>query len=194
MTPATTFETQIRPKPCMHLLQAVRSALDAIGDGLNDLELTQFLAHAGLPSEAGFTFLSFANAFVTLTVPPQNEADWYHPERSWLLPGKERIGAAMAQHYGFSMNQPPDKTTSPLPPSPDCPSIRRHLEFADRWQTAIVAHPCYLRVRLYGAICKTRWWEAREPLSYAPALLQDLSALYRPWPTHLDSNNQRTRS
>ena len=45
---------------------------------------------------------------------------------------------------------------------------------------AIIAHPNYLEVRMYGEAADGRFGlETRKPLPLGPDLLQDLAALYR---------------
>ena len=56
-----------------NLLEAIRAMRESVGEGLNDDEFTRLLLlHEALSSEAGFSFLSFCDGIVTLSVPPQN--------------------------------------------------------------------------------------------------------------------------
>ena len=54
-----------------------------------------------------------------------------------------------------------------------------HKEISDRWQTVIVAHPHYLKVRVLGRNGLYQYdWEPLCPVALGPEILQDLSALY----------------
>src|SRR3974377_2215684 len=78
-----------------HLLDTILAIRAGVGDGLNDHELTQLLRDGTLLSEAGFSFLSFSEGIVTLTVPEQDLATWY-PEHGWIAPEKEKLARALA--------------------------------------------------------------------------------------------------
>lgn len=169
----------VLPKPSTHLLDSIRAIRASVGDGLNDGELTRLLRQTVLPTEAGFAFLSFSAGFVTLSVPPQDVADWY-PEQGWIIPAKEQIARAVARKYRLSLCEPPDESVSVLSPASDSPTIHHHLELTNEWETVIVAHPCYLKVRLFGAVSGIQYARtAQSPLPLGSELLQDLSALYQ---------------
>ena len=162
-----------------NLLDAIRTARDSVGVGLNDDELTRLLLlDTELPTEAGFAFLSFSGGVVTLSVPKQDLKNWY-PDQGWLAPEKEKVARALAEKYGLSLYEPEDTTTSFLHP-PSGPEIHRHhIELADRWQALIIAHPHYLKIRLLAKSPHHRnAWGALSPLAVPPEILRDLSALY----------------
>ncbi len=161
-----------------HLLDTVRETRERAGTGLSDDELTLLLRQAGLPTEAGFGFLSFSAGVVTLSVPQQNPAAWYR-ENGWIVPEKERIAMAVAEQYGLLLSEPPDQITDVSPSGPGSRVVRHRLELINRWEAVVVAHPSYLKVRLYGATSDRRY--VRDPnqrLPFGPELLQSLSALY----------------
>jgi hypothetical protein len=160
-----------------HLIDAIDSAIQSLGDGLNDDELTRLLRQAGLPAEAGFTFLSFSDRNIAFAVPPQALAAWYPPD-GWIAPEKEKLGAALAEKYGLALGEPPDRTSEfRLPVTAGC--AHHHLEFTKRHETVIVAHPRYLKVRLFGSTFDRRWLrDVRIRIRLGADLLQDLSALY----------------
>jgi len=149
-----------------HLLDVIKSVCARVGDGLNEDELTRLLQVAALPSEAGFAFLSLSGGFVTLSVPPQAPAHWY-PETGWIVPEKERIASWIAEEYGLFLHEPPDVNSSYLDPGSESPRPRHHLEFSDHRDTVAVAHPNFLKVRLFSAA------------TGCPEFLQDLSVLYQ---------------
>lgn len=161
-----------------HLLDTVRAVRASVGDGLNDDELTRLLRQKLLPTEAGFGFLSFSEGFVTLSVPEQVLADWY-PEEGWMVAEKERLARAVAEKHRLSLCEPPDESPSSLFP-PSAPlEIHHHFEFSNQWETVVVAHPYYLKVRLFGATSAILYARlAQSPLPLNPDLLQDLSTLY----------------
>jgi len=150
MNDTNTLRADVSFRPSPHLLDAIRTIRASVGDGLNDNELTRFLRDSALPTEAGFAFLSFADGFVTLTVPPQDLTSWY-PEKGWIVPEKERIARAIAEKYQLSLHEPPDVDSSYVYPRPDSANPHHHLELGNREETAILAHPHYLKVRLFGA-------------------------------------------
>ena len=161
-----------------HLLDIVRETRERAGAGLSDHELTLLLRQAGLPTEAGFGFLSFSVGVVTLSVPQQDPATWYQ-ENGWIVPEKERIGMALAERYGLLLSEPPDQIADVSPSRSGSRVVRHRLELINRWEAVVVAHPSYLKVRLYGATSDRRY--VRDPnqrLPFGPELLQTLSALY----------------
>ena len=166
-------------KPGPHLLDAIQAIRASVGDGLNDDELTRLLQRTALPTEAGFAFLSFSDDFMTLSVPQQELANWY-PDKGWIVAGKERIARALAKKYGLSLYEPVDVASSDWLAQAESGVIHHHLEFCDRWQTVIVVHPQYLKVRQFGESPAHRYVrETHCPLKFGPDLLQDLSALYQ---------------
>ena len=169
----------VNPKPSLHLLDTIRAIRAGVGDGLNDDELTHLLRRTILPGEAGFGFLSYSDGFATLTVPHQELADWYS-EKGWIAADKERIAKAIAEKHQLSLSEPPDETPSSLFPPSDPPNFHHHLELSNRWETVVVAHPYYLKVRLFGATSAILYARlAQSPLQLSTELLQDLSALYQ---------------
>lgn len=165
--------------PSTHLLDAIRAIRECVGDGLNDDELTRLLRQTTLPTEAGFAFLSFCSGMVTLSVPLQDLANWY-PEQGWIAPEKERNARAIAEKYGLLLGEPPDEPSTYRYPSSSSANKRHHLELWNRWDAIIVAHPNYLKVRLFGASSESRYVsDAKMPLLLGPDVLQDLSALYQ---------------
>lgn len=161
-----------------HLLDTVRATRQRIGDGLNDDELTSLLRQNGLPNEAGFGFLNLSGGVVTLSVPEQDLANWY-PEKGWILPEKEKIASAIAQKYDLLFGEPPDEASSFRFPGSDETNIHHHLELRNSREAIIVAHPEYLKVRIFGTKADGRYGrDAKVPLLLGPELLQDLSALY----------------
>jgi hypothetical protein len=167
------------PKPSTHLLDTIRVLRMSVGDGLNDDELTRLLQRTALPTEAGFAFLSYSDDFITLSVPQQVLANWY-PDKGWIVAEKERIAREIAKKYGLSLYEPVDVAASGWLPQAGSTAIHHHLEFCDRWQTVIMAHPVYLKVRQFGESPAHRYvWETHCPLQFGPNLLQDLAALYQ---------------
>jgi len=169
-----------RSKPGIHLLAAIRSASESVGEGLNDDELTRLLLlDTELPSEAGFTFLSLSGGVVTLSVPHQDLAKGY-PEQRWVTPDKENTAREIAEKYELSLCEPPDLPSNFLYPDPEQATAHHHLEFINRRETVVVAHPKYLKVRINrDAPDGTFHAKASRPLALGPELLQDLAALYR---------------
>jgi hypothetical protein len=162
-----------------HLLDSIRAVRASVGDGLNDDEFTRLLRQAPLPTEAGFAFLSFSAGFATLMVPRQELTHWY-PDHGWILESKERVARGIAEKYGLQLAEPPDETAGGLFPRGDLPSRHHHLEFFSDVETVIVAHPRYLKVRLFGAAPQARYlWNGKNPVRFGPELLSDLSALYQ---------------
>lgn len=165
-------------QPSSHLLERISAIRERVGDGLNDDELTRLLREVALPMEAGFGFLSYSDGFVTLSVPRQDPANWY-PEKGWIVSEKEKMAGAIAEEYGLSLCEPPDRSPRFLVAGAGAPKIHHHLELVNRWETVVVAHPCYLKVRLFGATAGSRFLsEANGPLRLGPGLLQNLAALY----------------
>jgi hypothetical protein len=179
MNTRSTSEQAVAACNNHHLLDDIRAIRASVGDGLDDNELTFLLQRRDLPTEAGFTFLSFSDGFVTLTAPQQDPADWY-PEKGWIVADKERFARMIAQKYDLSLCEPPDDSLHLLVPPADSPAVHHHLEFSNRVETVVVAHPLYLKVRLYGAMPGARYTESAQiPLVFGSDLLRDLSALYQ---------------
>ncbi len=166
-------------KSSEHLLDAIRTARESVGEALNDDELTRLLLlDTELPTEAGFTFLSFSGGVVTLSVPQQDLAKWY-PEKGWVAPEKEKVARAIAEKYQLALGEPPDLVSSFRFPNSEQAIVHHHLELATRRETVVIAHPRYLKVRIYrDAADGVFGMDARNPFVLGPELLQDLSALY----------------
>ena len=177
--PGRAPKTEASFKPGTHLLEAIRALRQSVGDSLNDDEFTRLLLlQAVPPTEAGFAFLSFSDGVVTLSVPQQNLANWYS-QKEWIAPEKEKIARAIAEKYGLFLCEPPDQPSNYRFARHDAASVHHHLELCSRQETVVVAHPKYLKIRLYGQALAGRFDpQARTPLPLAPDLLQDLAALY----------------
>ena len=167
------------PESGLHLLDVICATKESIGEGLNDDELTRLLLlSTKLPTEAGFTFLSFSGGVVTLSVPQQDLAKWY-PDKGWIAPEKLKTAKAIAKKYELSLFEPPDLVSLRYL-NPDDASVLHHLELAAREETVVVAHPKYLKVRVCRDVADGVFtMKVRKPLALGPELLQDLSALYR---------------
>jgi hypothetical protein len=157
------------------LLDSIRAVQNRVGDGLNDDELTRLIQKETLPAESGFAFLSYSERFATLSVPGQNLAAWY-PGPDWIAPKKEKLARSIAQKYGLSICEPPDAKYLMT----DAVNRHHHLELGDAWETVIMIHPEYLKVRLSGATTVSASAEgALRPLFQDTDLLQELSAFYQ---------------
>lgn len=180
MNETSASDTEVSLKASTHLLDTIRATREGVGDGLNDDELTRLLRGSAPPTEAGFSFLSYSDGFVVLTVPPQDLAKWY-PKEGWVAAEKERIGRTIAEKYGLSLYEPVDAVSPYGDGAGPQRACRHHLELHQRRQTVIVAHPQFLKLCLFGRSPEHRYgWEPLRPLSLGRDLLQDLSALYRP--------------
>jgi hypothetical protein len=161
------------------LLVTILSFRAAVGEGVSDDEFSWLLRARSVPAEAGFAFLNYSAGFALLSVPPQNPVDWY-PQKGWITAEKERVAQGIAEKHGFSVFEPVD-TCVGFCPTNGSPPARHHVEFSDRRQTLVVAHPQYLKVRLYGRSPDHRYeWESMSPIAFDPDLLGDLATLYRP--------------
>ena len=162
-----------------HLLDTIAAMRVSVRDGLDDEEFTLLLRENSLLNEAGFAFLCFSKGLVTLTVPEQDLTSWYS-EEGWITPEKKRIAAMLAEKYELSLYEPVDTTVSFwLPESGSAVTHHHHLELLRSGLTVVVAHPHYLKVRLFGNSPHYRYeWETHCPTKLGPDLLQDCSALY----------------
>jgi hypothetical protein len=168
------------PKPTPHLLDAIKAIRASVGDGLNEDELTRLLRQATLLSEAGFGFLSLSGGVVTLSVPHQELKSW-HSDHAWLPQDKVKIARAIAHKHQLSLSEPPNTSPSFLFPSSEPASPHHYFVLSNRWEPIVIAHPHYLKVRLFGTAPGCRYDpNARHPLLLSSDLLPDLSALYQP--------------
>ena len=79
----------------------------------------------------------------------------------------------------LSIHEPLNKATNVWHPVEPPEVAHHHIEISDRWQTVIVAHPHYLKVRVLGRNGRYRYdWETFYPVALGPEILQDLAALY----------------
>lgn len=179
MNAPTTRTSQAAPTDGPSLLDIIVEVHGQVGDGLTDQDLTCLLNANGLPTDAGFAFLSFSDHCATLSVPPQDLADWYLPT-GWIAPEKERLATAIATKYQLALWQPPDHDVGVFPRL-NAPPVRHHLELANAGETVIAVHPRYLRIRLFAALPGIRHLPGVPllPVPRGPSLLQDLSSLYR---------------
>ena len=150
-----------------NLLGRILSLRETVGDGLNDEELTRLLHQEALPSEEGFTFVSLCGGFATFSVPPQDPAKWY-PQKGWIAPEKEAIARSIAEKSGLSLYEPPDERFTFKPSGSE---VHHHLEMAYHSEDIVIAHPCYLKIRLFG-------FADKRPLPLPVNLLERLAALY----------------
>lgn len=180
MNTPSVANTIVIAKPCTHLLDAIRTIKASVGDGLNDFELTRLLQQTAVPTEAGFMFLTYCDRYVTLGVPRQDLVKWY-PEKGWIVVEKEEMARTIAIKYGLSLCEPPDTDISQPASQSVAPKHHHHLELSLDREAVIVAHPKYLKVRLFNATAATLCLRGvQTPLTLDPELLQDLSALYQP--------------
>ena len=161
------------------MLDRILSFRTCVGDGLSDNEFT-WLMHQNPPEpEAGFTFLGFCGGAVTLGVPQQEVSDWY-PTSKWISPEKEKIARGIADKYGLTLHEPPDTISGYQDPYTGAHQIHHHIELGSHKETIIIAHPRYLKIRLYvgnSAVLCAR--ATRNPQLLEPGLLSDLAALYQ---------------
>jgi hypothetical protein len=177
---ASTSHTELISTPNPHLLDAIRTIRESVGDGLNDDEFTRLLQQTALSTEAGFRFLSYSDKFVMLNVPPQDLTNWY-PAKGWITAEKERVAREIAEKYELSLNEPPDLNFNYVFPRPDSPKLHHHLELSNSRETIIVAHPQYLKICLFGSLSPgLRVRTIKRPLLLGPELLTDLLSLYQP--------------
>lgn len=165
-------------KPTCDLVQLVNDAVElrkSVGDGLNDFEFT-FLLHRKLPAPAdGFSILSFSDGSIILNVPEQDLAKWFS-ETAWIEPAKEEEARAIAVRYGLNLCEPPDKLSYIVP----SPQAHHHLELITRWETVVVAHPLYLKIRLFSVGTDNRViWTPKTSLPPIAPLTADLVSLYK---------------
>jgi len=181
VAPEAASQSQARTptNASLALLDWIRDVRAQVGEGLDDFELTCLLRSMPRPSEAGFHFLAFFQGVATLAVPPQNPASWY-PDQGWVAPAKEKVALAIAAKYGLSVSEPPDEGSSHVRPPDGSAAAHHHLAFTNDMETVIVAHPRYLKVRLFGAAANSRHNRVgRAPIDLGPDLLPDLAAIYR---------------
>ena len=150
-----------------NLLEKIVSLRRTVGDGLNDEELTRLLLQEALPSEDGFTFVCLCKGWATFRVPPQNLVKWY-PEKGWIAPAKEAIARSIAEKCGLLLFEPPDEQFSVSPAESEG---HHHLEMGHGSETKVIAHPRYLKIRLFDR-------ETKRPLELPKDLLERLAALY----------------
>lgn len=162
------------------LLEWIQAVRVGVGDGLNDAELTHLLREIVLPPEGCFRFLTYSEGFVTLVVPDQDPESWY-PRQGWITEEKERLARGVAEKRGLRVCRPPDAIAGYRAPGDETRHVHHHLEFTNEVETLVVAHPWYLKVRLFGSYPGARYTGgSRNPLLHDPELLRDLSALYEP--------------
>lgn len=171
--PIEAEETAKRPAahspPAIDLIETLKSVRATAGDGLSDEEFTFFAREKHLPGEAGFHFLCFHKGCATFSVPPQDCAAW-HPENRWISPEKEKIAAGLAKKYSLMLSEPPDAALKIL--IPVGVTIHHHLELSNRKETIIVAHPEFLKIRLFSS-------DKNLVFPPMPGLLKDLAGLYQ---------------
>jgi hypothetical protein len=124
-----------------------------------------------------------------LTVPPQELADWYN-DQGWIAPEKEKTARGIAKKYGLLLFEPVDTTSNFQSGQTPSPCVHHHVEMTNGRQTIIVAHPQFIKIRLFGKTPEHLYaWEALCPLTHGCDLLQDLSTLYQRSP---ETNGQST--
>jgi hypothetical protein len=161
------------------LLWKIVSFRANVGEGLNDEELTGLLNQESLPSEDGFTFVSLSEGCATFSVPRQEAAKWYR-ENGWVTPEKENIARVIAKKCGLMLYEPPDESIPSQAPELGLSRMVHHLELTDDSETVVVAHPHYLKIRLFGLVDNRPLHLRGDILEQLAALyLEELAALYR---------------
>lgn len=150
------------------LLESIKYIREIVGDGLQDEEFNAFVTQKKLRPEAGFGFLCFHNGCVTFSVPRQDDRAW-HPVTGWICHRKEELAEGFGKKHKLSVSEPPD--TSLLFQLPNNAWMHHHFRFYDRRETIVIAHPEFLKIRLYDS-------DKQLPLPRKPGFLADLSALY----------------
>jgi hypothetical protein len=113
-----------------------------------------------------------------LAVPPQEMSDWYN-DQGWISPEKEKTARVIAKKYGLLLFEPVDSTSTFQDLQTSATRVHHHLEMTNGRQTIIVAHPQFLKIRLFGKTPEHLYaWEALCPLPHRCELLQDISTLY----------------
>jgi hypothetical protein len=172
----TLEKTKCLPDTRVDLVTELMRFRASIGDGLNEVELTEFLkSRLPAPDENGFSILCISNGHVTFGVPPQDPATWYGEPCS-ISAAKEKLAEEIAEKHHLTLCEPPDKL---LYGSPG-PGDHRHLEFANRWRTVAVAHPHYVKLRVCGGGEHEDVVPGSEAaIAQCARLLRDLAPLYR---------------
>jgi hypothetical protein len=169
------MNTAIAPK----LLSRIVSLRKIVGDGLSDEELTCLLREEALLAEDGFTFVSLSDGCGTFSVPPQDLAKWYC-KNGLITPEKEATARVIAEKCGLSLYEPPDECRPGQYPEIGPSRMVHHLQLTNDLETIAVAHPHYLKIRLFASAEK-RPFSLREdirPLHLPTDLLGQLAALY----------------
>jgi len=160
-------DPRFSPEQQLGLLETLRYLRASLGDGLNDAEFNCFLQAQNLRPEEGFKFLCFWDGCVTLLVPPQVENSWY-PKAGWIASAKEKTAIEFAKRCGLILSEPPD-----VPLTCDLAlNAHHHLRFSNRNEIVVIAHPKFLKVRLYATINHIA-------LKWSKGILREISALYR---------------
>ena len=93
------------------------------------------------------------------------------PEENWIAPEKEATAKAIAEKCGLSLYEPPDEIFVFRSPESDSSKVHHHLEMGSGSETIVIAHPRYLKIRLFEI-------ETKKPLLLPGDLLERLAALY----------------
>jgi hypothetical protein len=169
------MNTSTAPK----LLRRIVSLRTIVGDGLNDEELTCLLRQEALLAEDGFTFVSLSEGCATFSVPPQEPAKWYR-DNGLITPEKEAIARVIAEKCGLSLYEPPNESLPSRSPEFGATRMSHHLELTDDSETIAIAHPHYLKIRLFASAEKRSSLLRGDirPLRLRGDLLGQLAALY----------------
>lgn len=152
------------------LLDRFKTLRASFGGSLNDDELTR-LVRDMVPAECGFSFLGYSTGFVLLGVPHAKSDGWPNEREN------EQIARDIAQKHGLHLCELGEISPSLNPDG--ATQVCQRFELSDGRRTVIVAHPQYLKLRLFVNSPHQRYsWEPLCPLTFSPDLLQDLSLLY----------------
>lgn len=161
------------------ILDTVRTLRLTTRSELSDVELTHLLRSRGTLSEEGFAFACFSEGCVTLNVPPQDPNTWCAASGR-IAPDKETVARKLAEHCGLSLSEPPDAVATWGCIGAAATAHHHHLVLFNRWDTVVVAHPCYVKIRLFGRAAGARCGPAGQaPLELPADLLHEIAALYR---------------
>lgn len=143
------------------------------GDAVSDEQFTHIAGRFFPPQKEGFSFACFSDGCAVLNVPAQSFDDWY-PAGEWISSAKEEIATKIAERFDLCLCEPPDRRDYILPP----PSTHHHLELISRGESIVVAHPLYLKIRMFSKGNEKIVWGRHEKLPDPGKIFQELTRLY----------------
>jgi hypothetical protein len=145
----------------------------SVGDSLTDAQFTEIAARILPRQSGGFAFGCYSDGCIILNVPKQDLGKWYSAGR-WISAAKEEVARRIAERFELALCEPPDRRDYIIPPA----SAHHHVELIKGSESMVVAHPLFLKIRVFSESPMKHFWARHEHLPDAEELFEAFRELF----------------